>query len=92
MNCGGAIAQQRWKRWRPAIYAAIGDPGTYFTKLGEQAGNTCRISPPASPRPSPIPDSLTVSRLTHGVSLVTWRLSSINHFLGCSLPALCSGA
>lgn len=48
MNQYGAIAQQRWKRWRPATYAAIGDPGTYFTKLGEEAGNTCRISPPAS--------------------------------------------
>ena len=31
MNQYGAIAQQRWKRWRPASYAAISDPQTYFT-------------------------------------------------------------
>lgn len=37
MNQYGAIAQQHSKRWRPATYAAIGDPGNYFTKLGEQA-------------------------------------------------------
>jgi len=37
VNQYGAIAQQHCKRWRPASYAAIGDPGTYFTKLGEQA-------------------------------------------------------
>jgi hypothetical protein len=37
VNQYGAIAQQRWKRWRPASYAAISDPQTYFTDLGEQA-------------------------------------------------------
>ncbi len=44
MNEYGAIARQHWKRWRPASYAAIGDPGTYFTDLGEQAaGEIARL-------------------------------------------------
>jgi hypothetical protein len=55
VNCDRAIARQRWKRRRPAIYAAIGDPGTYFTKLSEQAGNTCWISLPASTPAFPAP-------------------------------------
>jgi hypothetical protein len=39
-----AIAHQHWKRWRPASYAAISDPGTYFTDLGEQAaGEIARL-------------------------------------------------
>jgi hypothetical protein len=37
VNQYGAIAQQHWKRWRPASYAAISDPTAYFTGLGEQA-------------------------------------------------------
>jgi hypothetical protein len=37
VNQYGALAQQHWKRWRPASYAAISDPETYFTDLGEQA-------------------------------------------------------
>jgi hypothetical protein len=39
VNQYGAIAQQHWKRWRPASYATIADPGTYFTDLGEQAAS-----------------------------------------------------
>ena len=43
MNQYGAIAQQHWQRWRPASYAAIALPRTYFTGLGEQAADeiTC---------------------------------------------------
>jgi hypothetical protein len=37
VNQYGAIAQEHWQRWRPASYAVIADPGTYFTGLGEQA-------------------------------------------------------
>ena len=37
MNQYGAIAEQHWKRWRPASYAAITDPTAYFTDLGEEA-------------------------------------------------------
>lgn len=37
MNQYGVIVQQHWKRWRQVSYTAIGDPGTYFTDLGEQA-------------------------------------------------------
>jgi hypothetical protein len=37
VNLYGAIAQQHWKQWRPASYAAISDPTSYFTDLGEQA-------------------------------------------------------
>ncbi len=39
MNQYGAIAQQHWRRWRPASYAAISDPGTYFADLGEYAAS-----------------------------------------------------
>ena len=39
MNQYGAIAWQHWMRWRPASYAAITDPQTYFTDLGEQAAS-----------------------------------------------------
>jgi hypothetical protein len=67
MNCDRSIARQRWKRRRPAIYAAIGDPGTYFTKLSEQAGNTCWISLPAS-TPA-FPDPRRPDRIAAG----SWR-------------------
>ncbi len=44
MNQYGAIAQQHWQRWRPASYAAIAGPRTYFTGLGEQAaGDITRL-------------------------------------------------
>jgi hypothetical protein len=39
VNQYGAIAQQHWKRWRPASCAAIIDPTAYFTDLGEQAAS-----------------------------------------------------
>jgi hypothetical protein len=39
VNQYGAIARQHWKRWRPASYAAISDPQTYFTDLGERAAD-----------------------------------------------------
>jgi len=35
----GAIALRHWKRWRPPSYAAIPDPGAYFTGLGDQAAS-----------------------------------------------------
>jgi len=37
VNQYGALARRHWMRWRPASYAAITDPETYFTDLGEQA-------------------------------------------------------
>ena len=37
MNQYRAIARQHWKQWRPASYATITDPETYFADLGEQA-------------------------------------------------------
>jgi hypothetical protein len=37
VNQYGALAQHHWKRWRPARFAAITDPETYFADLGEQA-------------------------------------------------------
>ena len=44
MNQYGAIAQQHWKRWRPASYAANRTPPGYFTDLGEQAaGEIARL-------------------------------------------------
>ena len=45
MNCDGAIAQQRWKRWRPAIYAAIGDPGDLLHQAGRAGGQHLQDQP-----------------------------------------------
>jgi hypothetical protein len=39
VNQYGVLAQQHWKRWRPASYAAITDPTAYFTDLGEHAAD-----------------------------------------------------
>jgi hypothetical protein len=36
VNQYGTLALQHWKQWRPAQYATISDPDTYFTVLGEQ--------------------------------------------------------
>jgi hypothetical protein len=37
MNRYGAMAQHHWARWLPARYAAVGDPGSFFSDLGSQA-------------------------------------------------------
>jgi hypothetical protein len=36
MNRYGVIAQRHWGRWLPRQYAAISDPDSYFTTLGEE--------------------------------------------------------
>ena len=36
MNRYGVIAQRHWARWLPGQYAAISDPESYFTSLGEE--------------------------------------------------------
>jgi hypothetical protein len=36
MNRYGVIAQRHWARWLPRQYAAISDPETFFTTLGEE--------------------------------------------------------
>jgi len=36
MNRHGVIAQGHWARWLPRQYAAIGDPESFFTALGEE--------------------------------------------------------
>jgi hypothetical protein len=36
MNRYGVIAQQHWARWLPRQYAAISDPDSFFTTLGEE--------------------------------------------------------
>jgi hypothetical protein len=35
VNWYGVIAQRHWVRWLPKQYAAIGDPESFFTTLGE---------------------------------------------------------
>ena len=35
MNRYGVIAQRHWARWLPRQYAAISDPESFFTTLGE---------------------------------------------------------
>lgn len=37
MNRYGVMALQHWARWLPRQYAAIGDPDSFFTTLGEEA-------------------------------------------------------
>jgi hypothetical protein len=39
MNQYGTLAQQHWKRWLPARYAAISDPGAFFTALGDRVAS-----------------------------------------------------
>jgi hypothetical protein len=36
MNRYGVVAQQHWARWLPRQYAAICDPDSFFTTLGEE--------------------------------------------------------
>ena len=36
MNGYGVIAQRHWARWLPKQYAAISDPESFFTTLGEE--------------------------------------------------------
>lgn len=36
MNHYGVTAQRHWKRWLPARYAAIQDPDSFFSTLGEE--------------------------------------------------------
>ncbi|HUL27351.1 MAG TPA: hypothetical protein VLW44_16460 [Streptosporangiaceae bacterium] len=37
MNHYGATAQRHWARWLPQRYAAIPDPDSFFSALGEEA-------------------------------------------------------
>ena len=37
MNRYGVIAREHWARWLPRRYAAIEDPGSFFSDLGSQA-------------------------------------------------------
>ena len=36
MNEYGAMARDHYRRWRPASYAEITDPESYFTDLGDR--------------------------------------------------------
>jgi hypothetical protein len=36
VNRYGVIAQRHWARWLPKQYAAISDPESFFTTLGEE--------------------------------------------------------
>ena len=36
VNRYGVMAQRHWARWLPRQYAAIGDPESFFTILGEE--------------------------------------------------------
>jgi len=36
MNHYGTTAQRHWERWLPERYAAIQDPGSFFSTLGEE--------------------------------------------------------
>jgi len=37
VNQYGQMAQEHWARWLPARYAAIEDPGSFFSDLGSRA-------------------------------------------------------
>jgi hypothetical protein len=36
VNWYGVMARRHWARWLPTQYAAIGDPESFFTALGEE--------------------------------------------------------
>ena len=37
MNRYGAMARSHWARWLPQQYAAISDPDSFFSKIGQEA-------------------------------------------------------
>ena len=37
MNRYGAMARSHWARWMPQQYAAISDPDSFFSKIGQEA-------------------------------------------------------
>lgn len=37
VNRYGEMAQQHWARWLPGRYAAIEDPGSFFSEMGKRA-------------------------------------------------------
>jgi hypothetical protein len=39
MNHYGAMARRHWARWLPGQYAAIEDPDSFFTDLGNEASD-----------------------------------------------------
>jgi hypothetical protein len=39
MNYYGSMARQHWARWLPQQYAAIEDPGSFFSDLGNRASD-----------------------------------------------------
>lgn len=39
MNHYGVTARRHWERWLPARYAAILDPDSFFSTLGEEVAN-----------------------------------------------------
>jgi hypothetical protein len=39
MNHYGAMAREHWARWRPAQYAAIPDPDSFFSDLGTRVSD-----------------------------------------------------
>jgi hypothetical protein len=53
VNQYGAARQQHQKRWRPASYAAVSDPRTYLTDLGELGVWVIAGLGENAPRPEP---------------------------------------
>lgn len=53
MNLYGAMAQRHWARWLPERYAAISDPGSFFSNLGQEAAT--RIADLAAEMAGPEP-------------------------------------
>jgi hypothetical protein len=39
MNKYGAMAEQHWRRWLPSRVAAMTDPSSFFSELGQEAGS-----------------------------------------------------
>jgi hypothetical protein len=46
MNRYGLMARQHWERWLPDRYAAIEDPGSFFTDLGRQVAERVELLAP----------------------------------------------
>jgi hypothetical protein len=39
MNKYGTMAERHWRRWLPNRVAAMADPSSFFSELGEEAGS-----------------------------------------------------
>jgi len=91
MNHYGATAQRHWARWLPQRYAAIPDPDSFFSALGEEAaGQIADLALDLAGDDPPGEDYLVkVGRLNMAR---TYRCSYVCQAVGFCLPAFLGGS